>query len=80
VALESARLYQDTQRRAAQERLVGEVTAHMRETLDIDTVLQIAARELGEVFGLPEVYIYLAEEPGNGQGENKPSLQPEKRA
>jgi GAF domain-containing protein len=40
LALESARLYQDTQRRAAQEQLVGEVTSRMRETLDVEKVLQ----------------------------------------
>ncbi len=46
LALESARLYQDTQRRAAQERLVGEVGGIIRQSLDVDTVLQVAAREL----------------------------------
>jgi GAF domain-containing protein len=59
VALESARLYEDTQRRAAQERLVGEVTARMRETLDIDTVLQTAVREIGESLGLHDLTIQL---------------------
>jgi len=52
VALESARLYQDTQRRAAQERLLGEVTARMRETLDMDTVLQTAVHEISQALGL----------------------------
>lgn len=65
LALESARLYQDTQRRAAQEQLIGEVTARMRESLDVDAVLQTAAREFGQVLGLPEVYIHLAEAPGD---------------
>jgi len=58
-ALESARLYQDTQRRAAQERLIGEVTARMRETLDMDTVLQTAVREMREALGVAEVEVYL---------------------
>ncbi len=59
VALESARLYQDTQRRALQERLIGEVTGRMRETLDLDTILRTAAREIGEVLDLHDVTIRL---------------------
>jgi GAF domain-containing protein/HAMP domain-containing protein len=57
LALESARLYQDTQRRAAHERLVGEVAARMRETLDIDTVLQMAIRSMGEALDIAEVEV-----------------------
>lgn len=60
LALESARLYQDTQRRAARERLVGEVTARVRETLDMEMVLKIAAQELRQSLELPEVVIRLA--------------------
>lgn len=60
VALESARLYQDTQRRAAQEQLVGEVTSRMRETLDVETVLRTAAQELRLALGVPELNIRLA--------------------
>jgi GAF domain-containing protein len=58
-ALESARLYQDTQRRAAAEQMTGEVTSRMRETLDMDTVLQSAAREIREALGLHDVMIQL---------------------
>jgi len=58
-ALESARLYQDTQHRAAREQLTGEITSRMRETLDIDTVLQTAVREIREVFGLAEADVQI---------------------
>lgn len=64
VALESARLYQDTQRRAAQERLMSEVAARMRETLDTDTVLRTAIREIGEALDLAEVEVRLGEPAG----------------
>jgi hypothetical protein len=64
-ALESARLFQETQRRAARERLTGEITARMRETLNVDSVLQTAAREIGESLGLQDVTIELG--PGNGE-------------
>ncbi len=62
LTLESARLYQDTQQRAAQERLLTEVTSRMRESLDIDTVLQNAVNEIYEALGLEEVAIQLATE------------------
>jgi GAF domain-containing protein len=57
VALESARLYQDSQRRAIQEQLLSEVTTRMRETLDMDAVLQTAVREIGEALDLAEVEV-----------------------
>lgn len=59
MALESARLYRDTQRRAVRERLVGEVTARMRETLDMDAVLQTAVQEMRQALGLHDVTIRL---------------------
>jgi GAF domain-containing protein len=57
LALESARLYQDTQRRAVRERLAGEIAARMRETLDMDAVLQGAIRHIGERLGIAEVEV-----------------------
>jgi GAF domain-containing protein/HAMP domain-containing protein len=70
VALDSARLYQDTQRRAAEDRLVGEITARLRETLDVDTVLQTAVREMSKTLDIPRVEVRLGRRvarPGNGQ-------------
>ncbi len=59
VALESARLYEETQFQAESERLLGEITSHMRETLDIDYVLQTAAQDILETLDLSEVEIRL---------------------
>ncbi|MFP4393708.1 MAG: GAF domain-containing protein [Anaerolineales bacterium] len=69
VALESARLYQDSQWRAAREQLVGEITAHIRESLEIDTVLKTAVQEMRRALAVPELTIRLANEPGAGEGE-----------
>ena len=60
VALESARLYQDSQRRAAREQLVGQVTARMRESLDMETVLRTAVNEMRQALGLEGVIVQLA--------------------
>ena len=57
LTLESARLFQDTRRRAAREQLIGEITARMRETLDVDTMLQTAIREIGQALGKVEVEV-----------------------
>ncbi|MBN1889031.1 MAG: GAF domain-containing protein [Thermoflexales bacterium] len=78
VALESARLYQDTQRRAAREQLIGEVTAHIRQTLDVETVLKTAVSELYDVLDLDEVVIRL-NAPGSRQATEQPA-QPREEA
>jgi GAF domain-containing protein len=57
VALESARLYQDSQRRAAREQLTGAIAARMRETLDVETVLKTALREMHDRLGLAEAEV-----------------------
>jgi GAF domain-containing protein/HAMP domain-containing protein len=73
-ALESARLYRDTQRRVERERLTSEVTARMRETLDLETVLKTAVQEVRQAMGLPEVVVRLVPEAvaqtGNGSEQN----------
>lgn len=58
-ALESARLYEDTQSRATRDRMVADVTARVRETLDLDTVLETAADEVYAALDLEEVVIHL---------------------
>ncbi len=57
--LDAARLYQDTQRRAAREQLASEVTTRMRESLDMETVLKIAVREMREALGAARVEVRL---------------------
>jgi GAF domain-containing protein len=57
VALESARLYQDTQRRAAREQMLSRMTADFARSLDIDTILQTAVRELGQTFPAGEISV-----------------------
>jgi GAF domain-containing protein len=56
-ALESARLYEDIQDRAVRDRLIGEVSARMRETLTVDAVLRSAVRQIGEALGIDEVEV-----------------------
>ncbi|OGO61437.1 MAG: hypothetical protein A2032_03290 [Chloroflexi bacterium RBG_19FT_COMBO_49_13] len=65
VALENARLYEDTQRRAERERVAADISARIRESLDVDTVLRTAVMEMRRALNLDEITIRLGE--SNGQ-------------
>jgi GAF domain-containing protein len=69
LALESARLYQDTQQRAAREQMVGQVTARVRETLDMETVLRTAADEMRQALGLDKIVVRLATDQAEGDSK-----------
>ncbi len=60
LALESARLYQETQSRAARERLAAEISAKVRASMDVDTILQTAVRELGAALGADRAFVQLS--------------------
>jgi len=62
VTLESARLYEDTQQRAATERLLADATARIRSTLDVDAVLRTAAQELRRLLALDAAEVYMGPE------------------
>lgn len=60
LTLENIRLLDEAQKRAEREALVSEITRRMRQTFDIDSVLQASVREIGESLGLQEVTINLS--------------------
>jgi len=59
VALENARLYEDTQTRAEQERILAEITTKVRATTDINTIMQTAMLELATALNVPQGAIRL---------------------
>jgi GAF domain-containing protein/HAMP domain-containing protein len=59
LAADNLRLLEETQRRAARERLVGEVTSRVRETMDVEAVLKTAADEMRQALGLDRVVVRL---------------------
>jgi GAF domain-containing protein/HAMP domain-containing protein len=59
VALENARLYEDTQTRAEQERILAEITTKVRATTDINTIMQTAVLELATALNVPQGAIRL---------------------
>ena len=71
VAMESARLYRDTQRRAARERLVGDIADRLQRAPDMEMLLQIAAQELNQALAGSRAYVHLGvgawgDEPDDG--------------
>lgn len=69
-ALESVRLYQDVQRGAARDRLIAHVTGRIRESLQVDAVLQTAVQEMRRALSLSEVEVRIGNAPkpaGEGQ-------------
>lgn len=60
LALDNARLIQQTRESAAREQVVAEISSQIRETLDLETVLRTAAQELQRAFNLQEAEVRLS--------------------
>jgi GAF domain-containing protein len=61
-ALESAQLYQETQRRAAREQAIRQITERMRGAVEVETILQNTISELAKALGVPRAYVRLGTE------------------
>jgi GAF domain-containing protein/HAMP domain-containing protein len=57
--LESARLYEETQSRAAREELINRLTSNIARALDLDGVLRSAAIEFGSIPSVAEASVTL---------------------
>jgi GAF domain-containing protein len=72
-AVENARLFQQTQARAAREQALSQMMVRFARSFDIDTVLQTAVRELGQLPHVAEVSVHVgppeAPSPADGSGE-----------
>lgn len=62
IALESARLLEETQSRAQREQTIRKITEQMRRAVDVETILQTTIAQLGEAVGAPRVYVRLGAE------------------
>lgn len=62
LALENARLLQESRNRAARERLTAEIATHLRATLDIETVLATAAEELRDALDADAAEVWVEPE------------------
>ncbi len=57
LALENSRLVDEAQKSAVRDQMIANISARVRETLDIDAVVRTAASELRKVFDLKEAEI-----------------------
>ena len=61
LALDNSRLLEETRQRATQQQTVNEISTRLNRSLDIDTLLQTAARELGKLPEVAEVSVFVGE-------------------
>ena len=73
LAVDNIRLLEEATQRARQEQTVGKLAARFSQSLDLDTLLQTAARELGQLPDVSEVSVLI------GQDTEQPS-QPTQRS
>jgi GAF domain-containing protein len=59
LALDTSRLLEETQKSAARDQMIANVSGSIRETLDMESVLQTAATELRKAFDLAEAEVRL---------------------
>jgi GAF domain-containing protein len=71
LALDTSRLLEETQKSAARDQMVANVSNKIRETLDMETVLQTAADELRNAFGLMEAEVRLSPPPTPDRASNE---------
>ncbi|NJN79873.1 MAG: GAF domain-containing protein [Anaerolineales bacterium] len=62
-ALESARLYQDSQQRAARESLVSDISARLSAVTQMDLIIRETVQELGEAIGNASITFQLLDQP-----------------
>jgi GAF domain-containing protein/HAMP domain-containing protein len=67
VALENARLYEETQNRAEREKILADITSKVRATTDVSTIMQTAVLELAAALQVPHGAIRLRT-PGGQSG------------
>jgi GAF domain-containing protein/HAMP domain-containing protein len=60
---ENLRLFEETRQRAGRERVIREITDKLRAAPNLNTLVNVAARELGEQLGVPHLLFELGREP-----------------
>jgi GAF domain-containing protein len=61
LAVDNIRLLEEATQRARQEQAVGKLAAQFSQSLDLDTLLQTAARELGQLPDVSEVSVFIGQ-------------------
>lgn len=73
LAVDNIRLLEEATERAKQEQTIGKLAARFSQSLDLDTLLQTAARELGQLPDVSEVSVFIGQEtPQTAQSKQRP--------
>jgi GAF domain-containing protein len=75
LAVDNIRLLEEATRRARQEQTVGELAARFSQSLNIDNLLQTAARELGQIPGVEEVSVFVGQVPELAPAKRRRNVQ-----
>jgi transcriptional regulator of acetoin/glycerol metabolism len=59
LALENARLLDETRQRAQRDRLIADITAQVRASMDIERILKTAVQGIGAALGTDRAFIQL---------------------
>lgn len=76
LALDTSRLLEETQKNAARDQMIASVSNRIRQTLDMETVLQTAADELRNAFGLTEAEVRFNTPPSPAANEHPNGKRP----
>jgi GAF domain-containing protein len=68
---ENLRLFEETQQRASREATIREITEKLRAAPNLNALVKVAARELGQQLGAPHVMFELGRET---ESSSKPDL------
>lgn len=71
LAIENARLLEESQRRALREQTVNDLSSRFSRSLDVDTLLQNAVRELHRIPQVSEVSVYISPNEATENQDNK---------
>ncbi len=77
LALESARLLDEANKRVEQERALRNLTTEFAKSLDFDTLLQTVVQELGELPMVKEASIHVAKPDQTATTQNNPAMDEE---
>jgi GAF domain-containing protein len=68
--IESARLYEEAQERAAREETINWIASQVRGSVNMETILQNTVRELGRALGASRTFIQIGAEPGSAERDS----------
>jgi GAF domain-containing protein len=70
LALDNARLYEETQARAQREQTINTLTANLSRSMDVETLLRSAVKQLGELPDVWEVAVHI--QPAEAENTTEP--------